>query len=113
MSDVSRRILSFLITDIDLNAQLTFVFLCGCNVMSHIHESAVLMENNLTQRKGLDVIFSLLVMTKIDSYLKNKLGMLLSPMNKIGSYSKNKLFMPLSPICRNYPQTGPISTAAD
>ena len=29
------------ITDIDLNAQLTFVFLCGCNAMSHISESAV------------------------------------------------------------------------
>ena len=48
--------------------------------MSHISESAVLMENNLTQPKGVDITFSLFVMTKIDLYLENKIWMLLSRM---------------------------------
>ena len=72
--------------------------------MSHIHEFPVLMENNLTQRKGPNVIFSLLIMIKIDSYLENKSWMLLSLMTTIGSYFENKLFVPLSPIKRNYPK---------
>ena len=43
------------IADIDLNAQSTFMFLCGCNTMSHIGESAVLMENSVTQPKWVDI----------------------------------------------------------
>ena len=72
--------------------------------MSHFSESAVLMENNLTPRKGVDITFSLFIMTKIELCLKNKSWMLLSPMATIGSYSENKLFMLLSPIRRNYPK---------
>ena len=60
------------------------------------------MENNSTQRKGHETIFSLFIMTKIDSYLENKSWMLLSPMTTIGLYSENKLLMPLSAIRRNY-----------
>ena len=78
--------------------------LCGCNVMSHFTESAIPVENNLTQRKGVDITFSLFIMTTIELYLKNKSWLLLSPMNTTGSYSENKLFMPLSPIWRNYPK---------
>ena len=89
------------ITDIDLN-ELTFAFLYGCNAISHISESAVLMENNLTQPKGVDIIFSLFNMTKIKLYLENKSWMLLSPVTTFGLYSENKLFLPLSPIRRNY-----------
>ena len=79
------------------------MFACGCNIMSDIHESAILIKN-LTQRKGHNTIFSLFIMTKIDSYLQNKSWMLLSPMTTFGSYSNNKLLMPLSPIHRNYPK---------
>ena len=57
---------SIFITDIDLNAKLTFVFLCGCNTMSHIGKSAVLMENNFTQLKGINITFSVFIMTKIE-----------------------------------------------
>ena len=78
--------------------------LCGRTVMSHFNEFAVLMKNNLTLRKGVDIIFSLFIMTKIELCLKNKLWILLSPMTTTGSYSENKLFMPLSPIRRNYPK---------
>ena len=31
------------------------MFLCSCNAVSHISESAVLMDNNLPQPKGVDV----------------------------------------------------------
>ena len=48
------------ITDINLNALLTSMFLCGCNATSHFSESAILMENNLTQSKGVNITFSLL-----------------------------------------------------
>ena len=78
--------------------------LCGRNVMSHFSEFAVLIENNLTQRKGVDITFSLFIMAKIELYLKNKSWMLLSSMTATGSYSENKLFMPLSPIQKNYPK---------
>ena len=90
------------ITDIDLNAYLTFVYLCGRTIMSHFGEFAVPMENNLTLRKGVDITFSLFIMTKMELYLKNNSWMLLSPMTTSGSYSENKLFTPLSPIRRNY-----------
>ena len=92
------------ITDIYLKAESTFVFLGCCNVISHISESAVLVENNLTIRKGVDITFSLFIMNKIELYLKNKSWMLLSPIITTGSYSENKIFMPLSPIWRNYPK---------
>ena len=72
--------------------------------MSHFNESAVSMENHLTQRKGVDITVSLFIMTKIELYLKNKSWMLLSPIITTGSYSGNKLFMPLSPIRRSYPK---------
>ena len=72
--------------------------------MSHFGEIAVLMKNNLTLRKGVDITLSLFIMTKIEWCLKNKSWMLLSPMTTTGSYSENKLFMPLSPIRRNYPK---------
>ena len=36
------------------------MFLCGCNAMSPISESAVPMENNLTQAKGIDIYLLLL-----------------------------------------------------
>ena len=62
------------------------------------------MKNNFTLRKGVDITFSLFIMTKIDLCLKNKSWMLLSPMTTTDSYSQNKLFMPLSPIRRNYPK---------
>ena len=58
------------VTDIDLNTQFTFVFLCGCNAMSDISQSPVLMENNTTE--GVDMTFSLFIMTKIELYLENK-----------------------------------------
>ena len=44
------------ITDIDLNAYLTFMFLCECNAMSHISESTIPIENNLTQPKEIDML---------------------------------------------------------
>ena len=72
--------------------------------MSHFGEFAVLMKNNFTLRKGIDITFSLFIMTKIELCLKNKSWMLLSPMTTTGSYSENKLFMPLSPIRKNYPK---------
>ena len=72
--------------------------------MSHFSEYAVLMKNNLTLRKGVDITFSLFIMTKIELYLKNKSWMLLSPMTITGLYSENNLFVPLSPIRRNYPK---------
>ena len=34
--------------------------MCGYNAMSHISESAVPMENNLTQPKGIDICLLLL-----------------------------------------------------
>ena len=60
------------------------MYVCGRNAMSHFSESAVLMENNLTLRKGVDITFSLFIMTKIELYLENKSWMLLSPMTAIG-----------------------------
>ena len=72
--------------------------------MSHFGEFAVLMENNLTLRKEVDITFSLFIMTKIELCLKNMLWILLSPMTTTGLYSENKLFIPLSPIRRNYPK---------
>ena len=72
--------------------------------MSHICQSAVLMKNNLTQQKGLNTIFSLLMMTKIDSYMESKSWMLLFPNTSIRSYLENKLLKPLSPIQKNYPE---------
>ena len=62
------------------------------------------MENNLKQPKGVDIIFSLFIMTKIKLYLENESWMLLSPVTTFGSYAENKLFVPLSPIRRNYPK---------
>ena len=44
MSKQIRPVYNSFITDIDLNASLTFVCLCGSNVMSHFSESAVLMK---------------------------------------------------------------------
>ena len=70
--------------------------------MSHIFESAVLMKNNETQRKGLDTIFSIFIMTKIDLFLQNKSWMLLSPLTTNGSYSDKKYLMLLFPFHRNY-----------
>ena len=78
--------------------------LCGRTVMSHFGKFAVIIKNNLTLRKGVDITFSLFIMTKIELCLKNKLWILLSPMTTTGSYLENKLFMPLSPIRRNYPK---------
>ena len=52
--------------------------------MSHFSESVVLMENNLTLRKGVDINFSLFIMTKIELHLENKSWMLLSLMTTIG-----------------------------
>ena len=104
MSKRIRPVYNSFITDIDLNASLTFVCLCGRIVMSHFGEFAILMKNNLTLRKGVDVTFSLFIMTKIELCLKNKSWVLLSPMTTTGLYSENKLFMPLSPIRRNYPK---------
>ena len=72
--------------------------------MSHFGEFAVLMKNDLTLRKGVDITFSLFIMNKIELCLKNKSWILLSPMTTTGSYSENKLFMPLSPIRRNHPK---------
>ena len=40
--------------------------------MSHFSESAVLMENNLTLQKGVDITFRLFIMTKIELYLEDK-----------------------------------------
>ena len=117
MSKRIRPVYNLFITDIDLNALLTFVCLCGRNVMSHFSESAVLMEYNLTLRKGIDITFSLFIMTKIEMCLKNKSWILLSPMTTTGLYSENKLFIPLSPIRRNYPKiiinNGTSSTVED
>ena len=53
------------------NFALTFVFLCGAIIVHHICYSAVLMVNYTTQQKGLNIIFSLFVVTKINSYMKN------------------------------------------
>ena len=64
MSKRIRLVYNSFITDIDLNALLTFICLCGNNVTSHFGESAVLMENNLTLRKRVDITFSLFIMTK-------------------------------------------------
>ena len=104
MSKRIRPVYNSFITDIELNALLTFVCLCGRTVMSHFGEFAVLIKNNLTLRKGVDVTFSLFIMTKIELCLKNKSWVLPSPMTVTGLYSENKLFMPLSPIRRNYPK---------
>ena len=57
MSKVNRVVSHSFITNINLNASLTFVFLGGCNPMSHIGESAVLMENNLAQLKKVDILY--------------------------------------------------------
>ena len=40
--------------------------------MSHFSESAVLMENNLTPQKGVNITSGLFIMTKIELYLENK-----------------------------------------
>ena len=53
-----RPVYNSFITDIDLNAPLTFVCLCGRNVVSHFSESAVLMKNNLTQWQGINITLS-------------------------------------------------------
>ena len=99
MSKRTRPVCNSFITDIDLNALLTFVRLCGPNVMSHFSESAVLMKTNLTQRNGVDITFSLFIMTKIELSRENKLWILLSPMTTTGSKSE-KLFLPFCPIGR-------------
>ena len=72
--------------------------------MSHFGEFAVLMKNNFTLRKGVDITFGLFIMTKIELCLKNKSWMLLSLMTTTGLYTENKLFMPLSLIQRNCPK---------
>ena len=72
--------------------------------MSYISQSAVLLKNNSTQQKGLNTIFTLFIMTKIDSYMENKPWMLLSPVTTIDSYSENKFLMHLPPIDKNYPK---------
>ena len=85
--------------------------------MSHIGGFSVLTENNLTQRKGHDNIFSLFNMTKIDSYLQNQSWLLLFRMPTIGSYSENRILMPLYPIRRanakSWQKTTLIPTAPD
>ena len=58
--------------------------------MSHIREPTVLMENNLTKQKGVDITFNLFIMTKIDLHVENKSWILLSPLTTIDSYSKNE-----------------------
>ena len=56
--------------------------------MSHFREPAVPMKNNLRQRKGVDITFSLFIMTKIELQLENKLWILLSPMTTTGCTQK-------------------------
>ena len=69
MSEMNRGSLPFIynqwfITDKDPNPKLRFVFLCGCNALSHISESVVLIENNSTQPKGVDIYLLLLCCDK-------------------------------------------------
>ena len=74
MSKQIRPVYNSFITDINLNASLTFVCLRGSNVMSHFSESAVLMKTTKHNGRGSISLLVYLLWPRLNCNWKTSYG---------------------------------------